>query len=92
MRASSRTQAWRCQAWRAGVRAGCKVTSAEDESLHNLLANNLLKFKAELQELSDAASREHALEKQLDKMQADWVRFGWGLTSGALLAPFFVLC
>lgn len=54
------------------------MTSAEDESLHNLLANNLLKFKAELQELSDAASREHALEKQLDKMQADWVRFERG--------------
>ena len=54
--------------------AGFKVTSAEDESLHNLLTNGLLKFKGELQELSDAASREHALEKQLDKMQADWVR------------------
>ena len=54
--------------------AGVKVGPSEDESLHTLVQNGLLAFEKELQDLSDAASREHALEKQLDKMQAEWVR------------------
>jgi hypothetical protein len=51
-----------------------QVNPAEDESLHTLLANGLAAHERTLQDLSDSASREHALEKQLDKMQAEWVR------------------
>lgn len=53
--------------------AGVKVAPSEDESLHNLLQNGLLKFEKEVQDISDSASREAALEKQLDNMQLQWV-------------------
>lgn len=54
--------------------AGFTVAPTEEESLHNLLQEGLKQHEKVLQDLSDSASREHALEKQLDKMQAEWVR------------------
>lgn len=54
--------------------AGFKVAPSEDESLHNLLQNGLLKHVKEIQDISDSASREAALEKQLDNMQLQWAR------------------
>jgi hypothetical protein len=69
------------------------VAPTEDESLQHLLQNNLLAFKVQLQEISDAASREHALEKQLDKMQAEWVSFQVGIVSNwSHNCTFEVLC
>jgi dynein heavy chain, axonemal len=70
--------------------AGFKVTPSEDESLHALLHKGLLMYDTQLQELSDSASREHALERQLDKMQADWVGVvfelaPWKHTGGCIL-------
>lgn len=53
--------------------ADFKVAPSEEESLGNLLQHNLHKFEKELQDISDSATREHALEKQLDNMQAAWV-------------------
>jgi dynein heavy chain len=53
--------------------AGFTVAPTEEETLQHLLQSNLLAHKVQLQDISDAASREHALEKQLDKMQAEWV-------------------
>lgn len=55
--------------------ADFKVAPSDEESLHNLLQHNLHKYEKELQDISDSATREHALEKQLDNMQAAWVRF-----------------
>lgn len=61
--------------WQAiSTAAGLKVAPSEDESLHNLLQNGLLTFEKEIQDISDSASREAALEKQLDSMQLQWVR------------------
>jgi Dynein heavy chain, N-terminal region 2 len=54
--------------------AGFKVAPSDEESLHNLLQHHLHKYEKELQDISDSATREHALEKQLDNMQAAWVR------------------
>lgn len=60
--------------WQAiSKHADFKVAPSDEESLHNLLQHNLHKFEKELQDISDAATREHALEKQLDNMQAAWV-------------------
>ena len=53
---------------------GTRVSPDEDESLHTLLAHGVRRVERELQDLADAAAREHSLEKQLDRMQADWVR------------------
>ena len=62
--------------WQAiSKHADFKVAPSDEESLHNLLQHNLHKYEKELQDISDSATREHALEKQLDNMQAAWVRF-----------------
>jgi hypothetical protein len=38
-----------------------------------LITNGIKAVRSELQDISDAALREHSLEKQLDKMMAEWV-------------------
>jgi len=50
--------------------AGFTVAPSDDASLQTLLQHGIQEHEKALQELSDAASREFALEKQLDKMQA----------------------
>lgn len=68
--------------------AGFKVAPSEDESLHNLLQNGLLNFEKEIQDISDSASREAALEKQLDNMQLQWVWFNLFMVKDSRLRWF----
>ena len=70
--------------------AGVKVSPAEDESLQGLLGHSLLNYEKQLQDLADSAAREFALEKQLDKMQQEWVGVAfelapWKNTGGFIL-------
>eukprot|EP00906_Rhabdomonas_costata_P002297 RCo003671 len=51
---------------------GKPVKMAEDTTFNKLLALNLHEHMAEIQELSEYASKEYRLEKQMEKMQLEW--------------------
>ncbi|XP_073386521.1 uncharacterized protein [Physcomitrium patens] len=51
---------------------GFEVVCTPDFSLRTAINLNLPKYLAQCEEVSEFASKEHALEKSLDKMQGDW--------------------
>lgn len=52
--------------------AGFKVAPGDDLVLNKLLQGGILHHMDALQDISDSASRELALERQLDRMMAEW--------------------
>ncbi|KAF5834888.1 hypothetical protein DUNSADRAFT_8192 [Dunaliella salina] len=69
---------------------GTPITPGEDLQLSRLLKAGILRHLDALAETSDAASREHAMERQLDKMEGEWggVKFElipWKDTGGYIL-------
>jgi len=69
---------------------GTAIVPGEDLQLSRLLKAGILRHLDVLAETSDAASREHAMERQLDKMEAEWggVKFElipWKDTGGFIL-------
>eukprot|EP00798_Chlamydomonas_sp_ICE-L_P021154 gene21154-28043_t len=63
-----------CLSWLvcATQKMGNKVVPGEELTLSGLLKGNILKHLDGLQDISDGASREHSLEKSLDRMQQEW--------------------
>ncbi|KAI8464307.1 MAG: dynein heavy chain and region D6 of dynein motor-domain-containing protein [Monoraphidium minutum] len=59
--------------------AGFEVHRDEATSLKRLLEGGLAEHVARLTEISDAASREAAIQRALDKMAADWERLAFEL-------------
>ena len=60
--------------------AGFKIAPTSD-TLETLLDNDCMTKMAELDELSDCASREYTLETTLEKMQVDWQSMVFELTA-----------
>ena len=67
-----------------------QVCPGEELTLTKLLKDGILSFSQQLTDLSDGASREHSLEKQLDRMMAEWAGIAfelgaWKDTGGFIL-------
>ena len=59
---------------------GFHLRPTEDATLQLLVEKEVHLQAQSLEEISDTASREHSLEKALDKMQADWVGIAFELS------------
>ncbi|GFH22694.1 uncharacterized protein HaLaN_20201 [Haematococcus lacustris] len=69
---------------------GAPVWPGEELQLSRLVKLGISNHLEALQDISDAASREHALERQLDKMQVEWsgvvfAQAPWKNTGGFIL-------
>eukprot|EP01012_Entosiphon_sulcatum_P008694 TRINITY_DN14772_c0_g1_i1.p1 TRINITY_DN14772_c0_g1~~TRINITY_DN14772_c0_g1_i1.p1 ORF type:complete len:4302 (+),score=681.03 TRINITY_DN14772_c0_g1_i1:35-12907(+) len=57
---------------RISGKVGETIKPKDDMTLNNFLALNLQNHMQDIQEISEYASKEYRLEKQMEKMQADW--------------------
>ena len=62
----------------------------DDFTLSKLLQQNILEKLLILQDISDGASREYALERQLDGMQAEWAGVEFELMAYGRLSGFIL--
>lgn len=67
-----------------------QVWPGDDFTLSKLLQQNILEKLPTLQDISDGASREYALERQLDGMQAEWAGVEFELIAYGRLNGFIL--
>ncbi|NXK27218.1 DYH3 protein, partial [Arenaria interpres] len=58
---------------------GCEIRPDETTTLKNILEFGLSKYMAQLEPIGAAASKEHSLEKSIEKMKSEWVNVQFSL-------------